>query len=149
MAATLPADYFEALPPERKAPMLRLREVLLAHLPEGFEETMSYGMPAFVVPHSLYPAGYHCKSEEPLPLISFASQKSGIVLHHIGLYMDPALHEWLLAEWPKYTDAKPDVGKGCIRFKKPENIPFELMGTLAGKMTPQQWITVYEGALKK
>lgn len=149
MAATIPADYFEALSPERKAPMLRLREVLLAHLPEGFEETMSYGMPAFVVPHSLYPAGYHCKKGEPLPFISIASQKNYIALHHLGLYMSGELLDWFTAEWATSTPGKPDMGKGCIRFKKPDNIPYEIIGRLAEQLTPARYIQVYESTLKR
>lgn len=151
MTATAPAtaEYFAALPPERQVPMLRLREVLLAHLPAGFEETMSYGTPAFVVPLSLYPAGYHCKKEEPLPFISIASQKGYIALHHVGLYMSEELLNWFTAEWAKSTPARLDMGKGCIRFKKPDAIPYEVVGKLAQKWTPAQWVERYESTLKR
>lgn len=143
------ADYFEALPTERQIPMLRLREVLLAHLPAGFEEAMSYGIPAFVVPLSLYPAGYHCKKGEPLPFISLASQKGYIALHHMGLYSSEELLNWFKTEWAKSTTAKLDMGKGCIRFKKPDAIPYDVIGRLAEKLTPAQWIERYEATLKK
>ena len=129
--------------------MQRLRETLLTHLPKGFEETMSYGMPAYVVPHSLYPAGYHCKPAEPLPYISIASQKNFIALHHVGMYMSPELTAWFTAEYPKHSKTKLDMGKGCIRFKKPEAIPLDLIGELAGRMTPGQWIEIYERVLRK
>ncbi len=147
--ASASAAYYEALPPEHQTPMLRLREVLLAHLPAGFEEAMSYGMPSFVVPLHLYPAGYHCKKEEPLPFISIASKKGFISLHHMGLYGSEELLNWFKAEWEKGTNAKLDMGKSCIRFKKPEVIPYEIIGRLAEKLTPTQWIEIYEKALKR
>ena len=143
-----PDAYFAELPIERQAPMERLRTTLKSHLPKGFEEAMSYGMPAYVVPHSLYPAGYHCKPEEPLPFISIASQKNFIALYHMGIYADPELMDWFTSEWPKYSQTKLDMGKSCIRFKKPENIPYELVAQLAEKWTPQDWIGKYESAFK-
>ncbi len=129
--------------------MERLRETLCAHLPKGFEEALSYGMPAFVVPHSLYPAGYHCKKDEPLPFISIASQKNYIALHHMGLYMNEELLDWFTKEWAVQVPTKLDMGKGCVRFKKPETIPFELIGKLAEKLTVNEWIAIYESKLKK
>ncbi len=144
-----PDQYVAALPADRAEAMNLLRETLRRHLPEGFEEAMSYGMPAFVVPLSRYPAGYHCKKGEPLPFISIASQKNYIALHHIGLYMSKPLLDWFTGEWANRTSAKLDMGKGCVRFKKPEAIPFELIGQLAEKLTPDEWITLYESALKK
>lgn len=147
--AKTPQDYIASLPEERQEPMNRLRDVLQQHLPAGFEFASSYGMPAFVVPHSTYPAGYHCKPEEALPFISIASQKNFIALYHMGIYSDPALLDWFTAEWPKHTKAKLDMGKSCIRFKKPAEIPYGLIGELATKMTPQDWIDRYESILKK
>ncbi len=129
--------------------MERLRTTLKKHLPKGFEEAMSYGMPAYVVPHSLYPAGYHCKPSEPLPYISIASQKNYIALHHIGLYGSKDLLDWFTAEWPNYSAAKLDMGKGCVRFKKMDAIPYELIGALAEQMTPAEWIKQYESILKR
>lgn len=146
--ATTPLEYLASLPEDRQEPMQRLRDVLEKHLPEGFEFGMSYGMPAFVVPHSMYPAGYHCKPEEPLPFISLASQKNFIALYHMGIYADPALLEWFVGEYPKYVKSKLDMGKSCIRFKKPADIPYGLIGELAEKMTPRQWIDLYESILK-
>src|ERR1051325_10611264 len=99
--AKTPLDYIASLPEERQEPMQRLHDVLQKHLPEGFEFALSYGMPAFVVPHSSYPAGYHCKPEEALPFISLASQKNFIALYHMGIYSDPALLEWFVGEYPK------------------------------------------------
>ena len=147
--ALSPDGYVAALPADRSEAMNRLRETLRKHLPKGFEEAMSYGMPAFVVPLSRYPNGYHCKKGEPLPFISIASQKNYIAFHHMGLYMSKPLLDWFEAEWPKHSTAKLDMGKGCVRFKKPEAIPFGFIGMLAEQMTPDEWIACYESALKK
>jgi hypothetical protein len=98
-------------------------DALRTSLPPGFEETILNGMPTFVVPLSKYPAGYHCTPGKPLPFISIAARTSGISLHHLGLYSMPELLEWFTAEYPKYSRRKLDMGKGCVRFKKQDDIP--------------------------
>lgn len=142
-------EYFAALPEDRKAPMLRLRDIFLKHLPKGFEERMAYGMIGYVVPHALYPPGYHCDPKLPLGFVSIASQKNFIALYHMGLYGCRPLLDWFVAEYPKHSKAKLDMGKSCVRFKKPETIPFDLIAELAKKLTPQQWIEQYEAALRQ
>ncbi len=129
--------------------MARLRDVLLKKLPKGFAEVMSYGMIGYVVPHSLYPAGYHVDPKLPLPFISIASQKNFIALYHMGLYGDPALLKWFTGEFAKQGKAKLDMGKSCVRFKKPAEIPFKLIGELAAKRMPKEWVAGYEKALKR
>lgn len=135
--------YIEALMPDRKEAVSKLRQVFLENLPEGFVETINYGMIGYVVPHSLYPEGYHCDPKQPLPFINIASQKGFIAIYHIGLYADDKLLEWFTAEFPKHFNTKLDMGKSCIRFKKPEQIPFELIAQLAKKVTPNNWIETY------
>ncbi|HEV7404603.1 MAG TPA: DUF1801 domain-containing protein [Chthoniobacteraceae bacterium] len=147
--AATPDEYFAALPEDRKAPMLRLRRIFLKHLPKGFEEQMTYGMVGYVVPHSLYPPGYHCDPKLPLGFVSIASQKNYISMYHSCLYGRSVVLDWFLAEYPKHSKAKLDMGKCCVRFKKPEALPFDLITELAKKMTPQQWIAQYEAALKR
>jgi uncharacterized protein YdhG (YjbR/CyaY superfamily) len=147
--ATTPEQYVAQLPEDRKAAIQRLREVIRTHLPPGFEETMSYGMIGYVVPHSLYPVGYHCDPKIPLPFINLASQKQYIALYHMGVYADPALLGWFLEAYADLGIGKPDMGKSCLRFKKPEKIPFDLIGELCTKVTPQAWIDRYESAIKK
>ena len=147
--ATTPEKYVAQLPEDRQAAIQRLREVIRTHLPPGFEETMNYGMIGYVVPHSLYPAGYHCDPKLPLPFINLASQKQYIALYHMGVYADPALLEWFLEAYAQLGIGKPDMGKSCLRFKKPEKIPFDLIGELCTKVTPQAWIDRYESAIKK
>ncbi len=110
---------------------------------------MNYGMIGYVVPHTLYPKGYHCKPTDPLPFMNIASQKNFIAVYHMGLYADPQLLKWFTQEYPKHSTQKLDMGKSCIRFKKPDQIPFKLLGELAAKMTPTQWIQLYEKAFQK
>lgn len=142
-------DYLKAIDPSKKEAFNQLRETILQHIPAGFEETMSYGMIGYVVPHSLYPAGYHCKPEVPLPFASIAAQKNFIALYHMGIYANKELLDWFIENYQKVTGKKPDMGKSCIRFKKTDSIPFELIGKLMKKMSVKQWITLYEQQLKR
>lgn len=141
-------EYINQLPDERKEAISKLREVILKNLPKGFEETISYRMIGYVVPHSIYPDGYHCDPELPLPFINIASQKKHITVYHSGLYADERLMEWFKTEFAKLSAVKLDMGKSCIRFKKPEHIPYNLIGKLVGKMTAADWIKLYESVIK-
>lgn len=134
---------------DRKEAFNTLHTIIVDNLPKGFEPAISYGGLGYVVPHSLYPAGYHCKPIEPLPFAGLASQKNSINFYHMGIYSDPALLEWFVAEYPKHSKQKLDMGKSCIRFKKMDQIPFELIGELMRKVTVQQWVDTYESKLKK
>lgn len=142
-------DYLDSLPDDRKPAMEKLRNTIVKNLPKGFEETMSYGMLGWVVPHSMYPKGYHCDPKLPLPFLSIASQKNFIAVYHMGIYSDSNLLNWFTSEYPKHVKTKLDMGKSCIRFKKPDQIPFELIGELVQKMSPADWILKYEEALNK
>lgn len=137
------------IPEDRKEAFSKLHQVIVANLPKGFEPGISYGMLGYVIPHSLYPAGYHCKPSEPLPFASLASQKNSINFYHMGLYANPTLMEWFVAEYPKHCSQKLDMGKSCIRFNKWDQIPFELMGQLMQKMSAEEWIQMYERLYKK
>jgi hypothetical protein len=148
-STTTPQEYIESLPEDRKAAMEELRKVINDNLPKGFSEGMGYGMLGWAVPHSKYPAGYHCDPKLPLPFLSIASQKNAISFYHMGLYADKDLHDWFVAEYPKHSRTKLDMGKSCVRFKKPEVIPFDLIAELVSKMTPDEWIALYESNLKR
>lgn len=143
------AQYISEAPDDRKVALEKLRKVILDNLPDGFQECISYGMIGYVVPHSIYPKGYHCSPELPLPFMSFASQKNSINFYHMGLYANPELYNWFVAEYPKHSAQKLDIGKSCLRIKKPENIPFELIGELVKKITVSDWIALYESAFRK
>lgn len=142
-------DILNNIPEERAEAFRKLHDIIIKNLPEGFEAGMSYGGLGYVVPHSIYPNGYHCKPSEPLPFAGIASQKNSINLYHMGIYSDPKLLDWFVAEFPKHSKQKLDMGKSCIRFKKPESIPFDLIGELMTKMTVQDWISIYETQLKR
>ncbi len=147
--ATTVDQYINEAPDDRRAALQQLRTIILENLPEGFQEEMSYGMIGYVVPHSIYPKGYHCTPELPLPFMSFASQKNSINFYHMGIYAKPELYDWFVAEYPKHSKQKLDIGKSCLRIKKPENIPFELIGELVKKMSTAEWIKTYEAAFNK
>jgi len=147
--AKTPEAYIAALPEDRKQVITKLREIILENIPKGFQEQMSYGMLGYVVPHSLYPKGYHCNTKLPLPFINLASQKNFIALYHSGIYAQKELLDWFVAEYPKHVKTKLDMGKSCIRFKNMKTIPYELIGALCTKMTPDQWIEIYENAIDR
>lgn len=142
-------EILTSAPADRAEAFNKLHDVIVKNLPKGFEAAISYGGLGYVVPHSLYPAGYHCKPSEPLPFAGIASQKNSINLYHMGIYSDPKLLKWFVAEFPKHTKQKLDMGKSCIRFKKMDDIPYKLIGELMQKMTVNEWITIYETNLKK
>lgn len=147
--ANSPQEYLNLLPEERKIAFLKLRESILSNIPKGFTEEMNYGMLGYVVPHSIYPKGYHCNAKLPLPFINIASQKNFISFYHMGIYADKKLFDWFVAEYPKHSNAKLDIGKSCIRFKKMDAIPYELIGELVSKISVMDWIKCYEFTFKK
>lgn len=129
--------------------MNKIWKLIKKNIPKGFKAELSYGFPGFVVPHSKYPAGYHVTPEVPLPFFSIASQKNFIGLYHMGIYANPKLQKWFQAEYPKHCKTKLDMGKSCIRLKKIEDIPYDLIAELSTKMTVDEWIDIYEKNLKK
>ncbi len=142
-------EYITELPDDRKVAVSKLRKVILENIPKGFKEEMSCGMIGFVVPHEIYPAGYHCTPNLPLPFLNIASQKASINLYHMGIYAKPDLYDWFVSEYPKHCKTKLDMGKSCIRFKKTNDIPYDLIGELATKMTVDDWINCYKNAFIK
>jgi hypothetical protein len=145
--AATPEEYIASLPEDRKTAIAEIRKVILKNLPKGFEEVMS-GMLGYVVPHSLYPGGYHCDPKQPLPFMGLASQKNYITFYHMGLYAGVQL-DWFQERWKIASPKKLDMGKCCVRFKKFEDVPLDLIGELCSKITPQQWIDIYESHIKR
>ena len=132
-------EYIDSLEEDRRKVISELRKTIKANLPKGFEEELSYGMIGYVVPFSIFPGGYHCNPKLPLPFINIGSQKNFVVMHHMGVYANPELLEWFVGEYPKHSKFKLDMGKGCIRFKKMDDIPYALIGELATKIDVKQW----------
>ena len=138
------SEYLANLPEDRREAFNQLRGAILTNLPEGFEECINYGMIGYVVPHSIYPNGYHCDTKLPLPFMNIASQKNFIAFYHMGIYGNPELMNWFVNEFPNYSKAKLDMGKSCVRFKKINDIPYQLIGKLVDKMSVIAWISQYE-----
>lgn len=142
-------DYISKIPEERQEVFTKLFDTITENLPNGFTKGVSYGMVGWDVPLETFPAGYHCTPGSPLPFMGLASQKNFIALYHMGIYAKPELLDWFVAEFPKHSKRKLDMGKSCIRFKKMDEIPFELIAELSKKMTVDEWINIYETNFKK
>lgn len=143
-------NYIADAPPERQEALSRLRDILRETLvPLEYKECISYGMIGYVVPHTLYPLGYHCDTSLPVPFVALANQKSGIHLYHMGIYMDTALLQWWQDAYIQEKIGKLDMGKSCIRFKNLEKIPYSLIGELMGKMSANEWIELYKKSLSR
>ena len=140
------SEYLAEVPDDRKPYFNQLRDIILNNIPDGFVEQMNYGMIGYVVPHSLFPDGYHCNPELPLPFANIASQKHYIGFYHMGMYADKKLYDWFVSEYPKHTDARLDMGKSCVRFKKMDQIPSDLIGELMQKITVKEWICSYNNS---
>jgi hypothetical protein len=142
-------EYVVMIPEDRQAAIQKLRKIIKKNLPKGFQEVTGYGMIGYAVPHSKYPAGYHCNPKDPLPFMGIASQKNFIAVYSMAIYSNPALLKWFTAAHARASAKKLDMGKSCIRYKKPEDIPYDLIGELASKITPDEWIAMYEKILKR
>ena len=142
-------DYISQLPEDRQPVIKKLRSIINKNLPKGFKEQLSYGMPGWVIPHSKYPDGYHCDPKLPVPFMSVASQKNFVALYHSGVYASPELYKWFISEYPNHSKRKLDMGKSCIRFKKMDDVPYDLIAELVTKMTPDDFIEIYESNIKK
>jgi len=146
--ANSPEEYISQLPEDRQEVVSKLLKLMNDNLPKGFQEQMNYGMPGWVVPHSIYPDGYHCDPKLPLPFINIASQKNFVALYHSGIYASKKLYDWFVTAYPKHCKYKLDMGKSCVRFKKMNDIPYELIAELCTKMTVNDWISLYEKNIK-
>lgn len=142
-------EYIDSIPADRVTEFKKLRSVIKKNLDKGFKEGIGYGMPAYFVPHKIYPDGYHCSPELPLPFANLANQKGFIAVYHMGMYAEPKIHKWFTEEYAKRCKYKLDMGKSCIRLKKMDDIPYDLIGELMAKMSVKDWIKLYEKQLKK
>ena len=149
LAANSVEEYLANVPNDRQPYFSQLHDTVVQNLPKGFEVGMGYGMIAYYVPHSIYPDGYHCKPSDPLPFANIGVQKNFIGFYHMGIYSEPKLKKWFVQEYGKQCKYKLDIGKSCVRLKKPEFIPIDLFGQLMNKMTVKQWIELYERESKK
>jgi hypothetical protein len=142
-SATTVEEYLQGLPADRRTAIRAVRKVILANLPKGYVECMGYGMICFVVPHNLYPAGYHCDPRLPLPLACLGSQKNHMALHLMTVYGDPAAEKWFRQAWAA-VGKKLDMGKACLRFKKIEDVPLKVIGQLVARVPVKDHIARME-----
>src|SRR2546423_350182 len=145
-AATV-EEYLAELPEDRRAAISAVREVILANLPEGYVETMQYGMIGYVVPHSLYPAGYHCDPKQPLTYAMLGNQKNHMALYLMGAYGDEKTREWFEKAYSE-SGKKLDMGKACVRFKKVENLPLDVIGQAIARVPCDRYVESVEAMLK-
>lgn len=147
--ALSPDDYIAQLPEERQVVIKKLRAIIKKNIPKGFQETMNYNMIGYVVPHSIYPGGYHCDPKLPVPFMNIASQKKFVALYNMGIYAKKEIFDWFTSEYSKQEKHKLDMGKSCVRFKKMDDIPYDLIAELCTKFTVDEWIDLYESNIKK
>ena len=141
-------EYVASLPEDRREAIGALRAVILKNLPKGYEEGMQWGMPSYFVPHSAYPAGYHCQPDQPLPFVSLASQKNHMAFYGFCIYMDEELKIRFVEAWKK-TGKKLDMGKSCVRFKKLEDVPLKVIGDAVKRVPMKKFIKQYEEQLQQ
>jgi hypothetical protein len=144
--ATSVEQYLRELPDDRREAIEAVRDVILANLPTGYEEGMQYGMIGYYVPHSVYPKGYHCDPKQPLPFASLASQKNHMALYLMCIYGDPAHAAWFEKAWKK-TGRKLDMGKSCVRFRRLEDVPLEVIGQAVKRVPVTKYVASYESTL--
>jgi hypothetical protein len=144
-AATV-EEYLQGLPADRRTAISAVRQVILANLPKGYVECMSYGMIGYVVPHRLYSAGYHCDPRLPLPYANLGSQKNHMALHVMIIYGDPATEQWFRKAW-QAAGKKLDMGKCCVRFKKLEDVPLDVIGQVIARVPVKDYIARVENVI--
>lgn len=147
--ATTVTEYISKLSLDQKPHFEKIRKAILKTIDKDFEECINYGMIGYVVPFSIYPEGYHCDPKLPLPFANLAAQKNSINLYHMGIYGNPELSNWFKEEYAKTCKFKLDIGKSCIRFKKYEDIPYDLISELFSKVTVKSYISDVTKSLKK
>lgn len=145
-AATV-EKYLAELPADRRDAINQVRRVILKNLPAGYEEGMQYGMIGYYVPHSLYPPGYHCDPKQPLPFAGLASQKNHMSMYMMCVYTDPQHNARFQKEWIA-AGKKLDMGKGCVRFKKVEDVPLSVVGGAIKRVSLKKFIDHYESVIK-
>lgn len=141
-------QYLDGLPTDRRAAISAVRDVVLANLPTGYEEVMQYGMISYVVPHSIYPAGYHCKPSEPLTFASLGSQKNHMAIYLCNVYGHRETETWFRKAY-EATGKKLDMGKSCVRFKSLDQLPLEVIGQVIARTPVDKYIAGVEQALKR
>ena len=137
------AEYLDTLPPDRRAAISAVRQVILDHLPKGYAECMQYGMIGYAVPHSIYPAGYHCDPSQPLTLAMLGSQKNHMAIYLMTVYGDPKTEQWFRKAYAA-SGKKLDMGKACVRFKKLDDLPLDVIGQVIAHVPVKEYVARIE-----
>jgi len=145
--ATTVDQYLAELPAARREAIEAVRVVILENLSTGYEEGMQYGMIGYYVPHSVYPAGYHCDSRQPLPFAALASQKNYMSIYLNCIYSNPDQEAWFREAWAK-SGKKLDMGKSCIRFKSIDDVPLAVIGQSVKRVPMKKFVEYYEAAVR-
>lgn len=140
-------QYLSELHPDRRDTIEAVRAVILKNLPAGYEEGIQYGMIGYYVPHRVYPSGYHCDPRQPLPFAALASQKNYMSLYLMCVYGNPEHEAWFKAAWTK-TGKKLDMGKSCVRFKRLEDVPLDVVGAMIKRVPSKKFIAYYEDTIE-
>ncbi|MFC1663431.1 DUF1801 domain-containing protein [Patescibacteria group bacterium] len=141
-------EYLTSLTNDRSTAIKKVRQAILKNLPKGYKEGMQYGMITYYVPLSLFPAGYLGKKDVPLPYVSLSSQKNHMAVYLLNVYSDKKLYRWFVNQYKK-TGKKIDIGKSCVRFRKIEDLPVELIGQAVAKTSVAKYIQDYQSAKRK
>ncbi|MFN7967386.1 MAG: DUF1801 domain-containing protein [Acidobacteriota bacterium] len=144
--ATTVRAYLQELPPDRRAAIEAVRQVILHNLDKDFEEGISYGMIGYYVPHRVFPAGYHCDPRQPLCFAGLASQKNYMSLYLMSVYGRQEEQERFVQEWAK-TGKKLDMGKACVRFKRLEDLPLDVIGRAIHRVSAKAYVEHYVKSL--
>lgn len=145
--AATPQDYIDSLPEDRRAMVSAIRDTINDNLPDGFEAGMQYGMLGWFVPHSVYPDGYHCDAKQPVPYIGLANQKNKVSLYLFCVYVDSDLAQWFEQSLRDFLGKKPDMGKSCVRFKRLEDVPLDLIAETVRKMPLDAFMERYQAQI--
>jgi hypothetical protein len=141
-------QYLAELPSDRREAINAVRKVILKNLPDGFEETMQYGMISYVVPFTLFPAGYHCDPSQPLCFAGLSSQKNHMAIYLMTIYGNKETEQWFVKAY-KASGKKLDMGKSCVRFKKLEDLPLDVIGQAIARVPVEKYIKAYEDTRQK
>lgn len=136
-------EYMASLPPERRVALQAVREEILKNLGPGYEEGMQYGMIGYYVPHEVYPPGYHCDPKQPLPFAGLASQKNYMSIYLMCVYGVPEQEAWFREQWAR-TGKKLDMGKGCVRFRKLDDLPLPVIGRTIKRVPSKKFVAFYD-----
>jgi hypothetical protein len=143
---TTVTEYLASLPEDRRRAIQAVRAAVNKGLPKGYREGIQYGMIGWYVPHSIFPAGYHCDPKQPVPFASLASQKNHMALYLTCIYGNEKHKKWFEGAW-KQTGRKLDMGKSCVRFKRADDVALDVVTEAVSRVPVESFLKAYEEAI--